>query len=187
MLANIEIKSGYEVVRGSITMREPGRFDLPLPPHVMDRVVAELEASGVLEFLRVLCPQGRFRTQNVLLSRPGSTQQKVHTDSAWSESVAAENPAPHYITVLVPLTKQTAETGGTRVWPGSHRSFNYTILNDPTKYVDTVSPLVEVGDALVFDGLLSHCGMANRSHEDRFFFYSSFSKGHDPNVDVTGV
>ena len=197
--ANVISQGSLQTVTGPLTMRQAGRFDIPIAATARDVLGEELESKGLLRFLRAVCPRGKFRTQNVLVSRPGSEQQRVHTDSVWDVSHAAKNPAPHYLTVLIPLTKPTAETGGTRVWPHSHSDFEWPLLNEAAvgnppdaqvkkgQFVDIVSPLLDVGDALVFDGLLSHCGMANRSHADRFFYYAAFCTGHDPNTDVTGV
>lgn len=50
-----------------------------------------------------------------------------------------------------------------------------------------VEPTLNKGDALVFDGLLTHLGMANNSEtSDRYFYYAALAKGHDRNTDVTG-
>lgn len=71
------------------------------------------------------------------------------------------------------------------MWPGTHVDEEADLSG--VSPVDVISPLIEMGDALVFDGLLSHCGMENVSREeDRFIFYAAFSSLHDPNTDVTG-
>jgi ectoine hydroxylase-related dioxygenase (phytanoyl-CoA dioxygenase family) len=91
----------------------------------------------------------------------------------------------------VRLSKHSAQQGGTRVWPRTHLDETREIVPE-RGYIDTIEPLLNVGDALVFDGLLCHCGMENLSGliddfpRDRFFYYAAFSSTHDPNTDVTG-
>mmetsp|Transcript_6082 Transcript_6082/g.7315 ORF Transcript_6082/g.7315 Transcript_6082/m.7315 type:complete len:163 (-) Transcript_6082:97-585(-) len=153
---------------------------------VLDRLIE----SEVFDFIRFICPRGRWRTHDILLSKPGSTRQVIHTDSSW-DGKRRRNPPIHYLTVLIPLTLQDRATGGTRVWPRTHRVKDAYVGHNED-YVDAVHPLLKVGDALIFDGLLSHCGMENRSGivgdkaRDRYFYYGAFASGHDPNTDVTG-
>ena len=58
-----------------------------------------------------------------MLSEPGSARQPIHTDSNW-DGHRNRDPRPHYFTILIPLTDQDLETGGTRVYPGTHRDIN---------------------------------------------------------------
>ena len=172
---------------GPLASRTQGRLDFPLPPAVAEETLAVLESSGVLRFAKMLCPRGSVRTNNIILSQPGSTRQPIHVDSAW-EGRKTRNPAPHYLTILVPLTPTRPAMGGTRLWPGSHRDADFTPTHDDAaSWVDATAPLIELGDVLVFDGLLAHCGMENASAAERYFCYVAFSAAHDPNVDVTGV
>ena len=173
-----------ELGGGMCAIRSKGRYDLPLPPRILSKLESELETRGIIRILKSICPTGKVRTGNVMLSGPGSERQPIHTDSAWS-GVPHLDPIPHYITVLIPLTIQDEETGGTRIWPKSHRDYNMEIKANEG-FVDTIEPILNVGDALVFDGLLSHCGMENVSNRDRYFFYIAFSNRHDPNTDSTG-
>lgn len=170
---------------GACAVRAKGRFDYQLPPSVTPRINKILEDKGLLKVLKYICPKATLRTENVMLSEPGSERQVIHIDSAW-EGFSFVDPLPHYITLLIPLTVQDEETGGTRVWPKSHRDYHRGIR--PSEgYVDMVEPLLNVGDALVFDGLLSHCGLENKSKDrDRYFFYLAVSTRHDPNTDSTG-
>ncbi len=79
---------------------------------------------------------------------------------------------------------QNSETGGTRVWPGTHLNEHLMII-EKEGFVDMIDPLLKIGDALIFDGLLPHCGLENKSKKDRYFFYLSFSSKHDHNTDLT--
>jgi hypothetical protein len=62
--------------------------------------------------------------------------------------------------------------------------------------VDCSGDVVSVGDALIFDGLLLHCGLENRYevtsknpkfYGGRYFYYAAFSRSQDPNVSATGI
>jgi ectoine hydroxylase-related dioxygenase (phytanoyl-CoA dioxygenase family) len=183
--ARAMIQIHREAGGGACAVRAKGRYDYQLPSSITPKVDKMLEEKGLLKVLKSICPKATVRTENVMLSAPGSERQVIHVDSAW-EAVSFVDPLPHYITVLVPLTVQDEETGGTRIWPKSHRNYHNGI--SPTEgYVDMVEPLLNVGDALVFDGLLSHCGLENKSKDrDRYFFYLAFSSRHDPNTDSTG-
>jgi len=170
---------------GDCAVRAKGRFDYPLPVGVARKVETALEEKGVLHLLRSLCPKAVIRTENIMLSEPSSERQPIHTDSSW-DGCSSKQPIPHYVTVLIPLTRQDKETGGTRVWPKSHASYDSKISGDKG-FIDMIEPKIKVGDALIFDGLLSHCGTENKSKDrQRYFFYLAFSSRHDPNTDATG-
>ncbi|GBG24124.1 Dioxygenase andA [Hondaea fermentalgiana] len=172
-----------EIVLSPLVTREPGRYDMPLPQEACFKVEQCLESTGLMAFVKYLCRGGKLRTQDIMLSTPGSTDQRCHTDSCWKGRDEI-NPKTHYMTVLIPLTVQDEETGGTRVWPKSHRRID--ALEWDKDFVDMVEPRLKRGDALVFDGLLSHLGMRNISTRNRYFYYAAFSNCHDPNTDVTG-
>lgn len=160
-----------------LAIRSKGRFDLPLPSNhkLPSTMIKVLEASKVLEILESYVKNGSIATQNVLLSQKGSIRQPIHTDHYKNG----------YATALIPLITQTSSTGGTRLFPKSHKKKGF----DPetAEFIDCVSPMVEKGDCIIFDGQLMHCGMENNSKEDRYFYYSAFCKGHDFNTDATQI
>jgi len=194
MRALIKQSGGVISVRAPLASRQAGRYDLPLPPAVADAWEGEA-LSDVLEFTRFLVPNGRLRASDVLLSEPGSERQAVHYDSSWDrERPGARsttprspvNPKLHYATILVPLTKPSKRTGSTRVWPRTHRNRALGASALARDYADTHD--VAVGDALVFDGLLAHCGLENVSEQiSRYFYYAAWSAEADPNTEVTGI
>ena len=102
--------------------------------------------------------RGIIRAQNVMLSAPGSINQPVHTDSQWGNR--RKNPKPHYLTVLIALTDQDLLTGGTKVYPGSHRDSRLAPRFEGGTVVGVEEPQSK-GTAIVFDGLLLHHGTAN--------------------------
>ena len=81
----------------------------------------KLRESGLMSLVQlILKGRGQIRAQNIMLSAPGSVEQPIHTDSQWDKR-RNRNPAPHYLTVLIPLVDQDLQTGGTRLHPGTHR------------------------------------------------------------------
>jgi hypothetical protein len=118
-----------------------------------------LDNSGVTALLEKLVRRGSYRTMNIMYVPPGSKEQEPHMDQEEGD----------YATVLIPLIRQTHQTGGTRVFIGNG-------------YIDFVEPLLMRGDALIFSGKLKHLGMANKSGVDRYIFYASFSNKKDKNV-----
>ena len=126
-------------------------------------------------------------TENIMLSASGSSCQPVHTDSSW-QGKRRKNPAPHYYTVLIPLVNQDKFTGGTRIYPGTHLDSTALTVDDGGLIPGIEDPQM-AGDALIFDGLLQHCGTPNVSDSpvvDRYFYYAAVCRGKDPNTEVTG-
>lgn len=180
-----------ETVLCPLTTRANGRYDMPIPPEARIPIEKTLEEKGLIDFVKYICPRGKFRTHDIMLSKPGSQRQRMHTDSSWMGK-ARTNPAPHYLTILIPLSVQDRHTGGTRVWPRTHRVKDPNV-GDDNAYIDCIEPILCVGDALLFDGLLCHLGLENTSGldnqsapRDRYFYYAAFASGHDPNTEVTG-
>jgi len=183
--AHIKHDGGTETVLSPATTRDTDRYDIPLPHQVCGPVLDAITENGILKFATHMCKQGKFKTQDIMLSKPGSVEQVAHTDSSWDD-ISCTDSRVTYLTILIPLTFQDVDTGGTRIWPRSHHVSEFT---DWKKSVDVVEPMLSIGDALVFDGLLVHCGMGNTStsKSDRYFYYAAFSSSHDPNTEVTGV
>ena len=179
------IKAQLEAGGYGLAQRGKGRFDLQLPTVLRPRIELVLKEKKVFKYLETLCPKARVTTENIMLSAPGAARQGVHTDSSWELYRSRGKPPIHYITVLIPLTEQTIETGGTRVWPRSHLNSSMEVSQD-TGFIDMLSPKLKVGDALFFDGLLAHCGLENTSEIlERYFFYLAFSTKFDENTSVT--
>lgn len=175
--AHIKESEDQITILSPLTTRSQGRFDLPLPSsHEIRQTMKQvLIDAKIMLILENYVKKGKIATQNVLLSKIGSVRQPIHSD----------HHKKGYLTALIPLITQTKKTGGTRLFPQSHLSKDF----DPnTKdYFDCVSPAVKKGDCVIFDGLLMHCGMENKSNKDRYFYYAAFCKGHDYNTDVTAT
>ena len=69
----------------------------------------------------------------------------------------------YLVNVMWPLDRFTAENGGTRLWPGSHRAQDTAELPEDEAVVPELAP----GDALLFLGSTLHGGGANQSDRPR--------------------
>ncbi len=98
---------------------------------------------------------------------PGEHPQPMHGDDI---VMARHLPLPHVpmmVTSMWALTDFTAENGGTRFVPGSHR-FPYTPESpDAPADVEVVSLEMPAGAVMIFHGSLWHGGGANVSQSDR--------------------
>jgi hypothetical protein len=88
---------------------------------------------------------------------PGSPAQRPHRDDG-SWSYAREMTGPLMVSVLLALTPFTAETGATRVWPGSHLWPRKRMVQDSDPFA---LALMAPGDAMFFRGDLLHGGGPN--------------------------
>ena len=190
-------------VKAPVCVRSEGRFDLELNDIAAKPINDSV--TDVVQFVQYLLNhRGKIKTQNVMLSEPGSARQPIHTDSNW-EGKRQRDPRPHYFTILIPLTDQDLETGGTRIFPGTHRDVNLGAKENGGTIEGVENPQ-KAGDALVFDGLLQHHGTENVTGQEkksdgndgssnsltitkkrnRYFYYMAIAVGADPNTYVTG-
>ncbi len=92
---------------------------------------------------------------------PGEHAQPLHPDDA-----IYPLPRPHpevVVNVMWPLQDFTAENGGTRIVPGSHR----WIDERPDETTPTVTVEVPAGSALIYAGSVWHGGGPNSTDKDR--------------------
>lgn len=190
--AHVKNCAGSVTVTAPVVERSHGRFDFPLSSNEVKNLGSNHALSspeGPVALVRYMCPRLKTTTHNVMVSRPGSYLQPVHTDSSWDRR-RRSNPRPHYYTILVALTRHDEHTGGTRLYPGTHRCEDAV-----TDTIEPVSLVLNAGDALVFDGLLLHCGMPNLSGSpghgaptERYMYYTAMSTNRvDENTRVTGL
>jgi ectoine hydroxylase-related dioxygenase (phytanoyl-CoA dioxygenase family) len=124
------------------------------------------------------------------ITKSGSPAMRLHTDQWWmpkpvmpfgprqpaanierkQQGLASPEPANHPISPQVTLTSLYAlvdidtEMGPTRFVPGSHLSGG---LPEDNRAYDEISPEMERGSAVVFDGRIWHGAAANRSQKER--------------------
>lgn len=102
----------------------------------------------------------RLRTTGFLVTPPQTRAQAWHCD-------AATSPKYSYFTVFLALTPSTKVNGATQF-----------------KVKTKVSqPELNIGDILLFDGSVTHRGMANKTHKHRISFYLVYAvRKKDPNI-----
>jgi hypothetical protein len=117
------------------------------------------------------CVLGAFGS---VVSFPGSPAQFRHRDSGSlfdDYSIDVQLP-PYALTVLIPLIDANAETGATRVWPGSHREPDF----DKAQAMPSESPDLPRGSVLMTDSRTVHGGSPNVSNRVRPIVYNSYHR-----------
>jgi ectoine hydroxylase-related dioxygenase (phytanoyl-CoA dioxygenase family) len=110
-----------------------------------------------------------------VISFPGAPDQVLHRDSTtmFGEDNETDKDMPFYsFNMLAPLVDCTAETGRTRLWPGTH----HIATVSEGLAVGSLDPDVSVGSVLLTDGRLLHRGAANRSEIVRPLLYYSYQR-----------
>lgn len=114
-------------------------------------------------------------TVSGIASFPGAPDQFLHRDA--KQLFGIDNQADHdlppfSVTMLVPLVDANAETGSTRIWPGSH----HIAGTEQGLATGSIDPEVRVGSALLTDGRVLHRGIANTSDRIRPLLYLTFHR-----------
>lgn len=117
------------------------------------------------------CVLGAFGS---VVSFPGAPAQFIHRDSAslYDDFNIDVKLPPYALTILVPLVDANAQTGSTRVWPGTHREPSF----DKAKEMPSESPDVPVGSVLMTDSRTLHGGSPNVSDRVRPIVYNSYHR-----------
>jgi len=74
---------------------------------------------------------------------------------------------PYALNLIIPLVPLNAANGTTRLWPGSH-----LVAKSRTQQMPSVDPEADLGDCLLVDYRLLHCGTANHSAHPRPILYN---------------
>ncbi|MEQ8603210.1 MAG: phytanoyl-CoA dioxygenase family protein [Marivibrio sp.] len=137
----------------------------PLIEH--DMVVALAD-----EFLLPHCANYQIGSLTAIEIMPGESEQALHRDDSLYPIQLAG--VELQIGVMWSLTDFTAENGGTRVVPGSHRFLRSWHLPDVSNWVSSVMPK---GSALFYLGSTWHGGGANNSNAPRAGLINTYSLG----------
>ena len=140
---------------------------------------------------RVLGDDVAIGAVSCVISFPGAPQQFIHRDSpSLFGDYAVDRELPAYaLTVLVPMVDANAETGSTRVWPGTHRVADL----GAAQHMASESPDVPFGSVLMTDSRVVHCGSPNVSNRIRPLLYTSYHRSwfrdwggyeHRPSVSI---
>jgi ectoine hydroxylase-related dioxygenase (phytanoyl-CoA dioxygenase family) len=104
---------------------------------------------------------------------PGGPGQEPHIDYPYWD-LYQRNSFPIGINSSFPLNAQatvlldafTAENGATAYWPGSQKTLHYPD-DDTAFHANAARQTGRAGDCVVFNGMVWHCAMPNRSDSDR--------------------
>ena len=99
-----------------------------------------------------------MNTGQVMIIGPGQSAQWLHRDADNWPLVLGPNERPVTISCMFALTEFTAETGATRVVPGSHRwsDFERTATDD-----EVIQAVMPAGSGLIYSGAVLHGGGKN--------------------------
>ena len=137
----------------------------PLIEH--DMVVTIADA-----FLLPHCANYQIGSLTAIEIMPGESEQALHRDDSLYPIQLAG--VELQIGVMWSLTDFTAENGGTRVVPGSHRFLRAWHLPDVSNWVASAMPK---GSALFYLGSTWHGGGANKSNAPRAGLINTYSLG----------
>jgi hypothetical protein len=180
------VKHGFR----EIVMRSPGRYEVSLAQcqKILDDDLPPLEAflkeSRSLSFIPSLLDAASWEDVRIchvslVVSFPDSPEQSWHADGG---HVSIQEHLPcHCLNIFIPLTDITLEMGPTELRPGTHyHTRNLAPMMLAAKARKTlrapVTPLLAVGDVLMFDYRVLHRGRANQSHSDRTILVLTVAK-----------
>ncbi|MCP4046983.1 MAG: phytanoyl-CoA dioxygenase family protein [Gammaproteobacteria bacterium] len=155
--------------RTMITVEISGRFNS-----------SELYANPLVFALvkKLMGNQVLLGTFGAVNSLPGAKNQHIHRDldNAYEqlnvpggvERILALLP-PYAITLFIPLVPFNAANGTTRMWPGSH-----LVTEKQAFQMSYIDPVVDIGDCILMDYRLLHCGTANNSGNVRPLLYLTY-------------
>ncbi len=111
-----------------------------------------------------------YESFGVISSFPGSTVQKLHSDSPhlFEDSDLARALPPFALTISIPLVDVDAMNGSTEFLPGTHR-----VVSSPASAEGAVWCNVPRGDCMIWDYRVRHRGQPNNGDEPRPMFYAT--------------
>ena len=155
---------------GSRTLRSNSILsDAPSAAALIDH---DLVVSVADEILLPFCASYQVGSMTAIEILPGEGEQALHRDD--SLYPIEINGMELEIGVMWALDDFTAENGGTRVVPGSHRFIRSWHLPDLSGWESTVMPK---GSVLFYLGSTWHGGGANRSAASRLGLINTYSLG----------
>jgi ectoine hydroxylase-related dioxygenase (phytanoyl-CoA dioxygenase family) len=106
-----------------------------------------------------------------------SNMQPLHPDDALIP-LGRPHERPIGCTCMFVITEFSAQTGGTRLIPGSHRApLDLLFSQDPAEMEKTIQPDLAPGSVLLFDHALFHGAADNHSEEWRLGLQVSYHAG----------
>jgi len=173
----------YDELFGAVNNRRH-RSDmfLPFDEPIVQRALLEVTSNlrPILDELEGMLESGILHELSSFISDPGSPNQCVHCDTPFLSDVE-----PLY-TFFVALQDVDDNMGHTTYLPGTHNQAAHRIFNGPQRQKDdliasskAVRSNLKIGDVVIFDSRVLHCGGANTSEGTRrILFYFTFTAGN---------
>lgn len=147
---------------GSLLTRAPAVDRL-----VMHPLIREIVEQALLPW----CERIALNLTQAIEIHPGASPQLPHRDQdMWQ---GPKGTLEYLVNVMWPLTRFTADNGGTRLWTGSHLDPEVAVLPE----AEAVVPMITPGDALIFLGSTLHGGGGNVSMAPRRGIVISYCLG----------
>lgn len=142
-----------------------------IAPYLADRRILDIAEACFGPYVRISCT-------DCVINHPGNERGYWHADWPYNQTNASHVQAPYpdtllHLSTIWMLSPFSAETGGTFVIPGSHRSSHNPSAGDmadidrdapyPTEFQVSGSP----GSVLLYDSRLWHAVAPNRSPQPR--------------------
>jgi ectoine hydroxylase-related dioxygenase (phytanoyl-CoA dioxygenase family) len=113
----------------------------------------------------------------VVIALPGAAEQRVHVDHSMlfpGDEAASMSAPPYALTAIIPLLDLDESTGSTEVWPRGPQLArpDLWLSKEPGS---TVLPL-KLGDAVLIDYRVCHCGTPNPGRVPRPVLYIVYSR-----------
>ena len=108
------------------------------------------------------CAAYWMNTGQVMIIGPGQTAQWLHRDADNWPLVLGPNERPVTISCMFALTEFTAQSGATRVVPGSHRWSDFERAATDDEVIQAVMP---AGSGLLYSGAVLHGGGENTTSD----------------------
>eukprot|EP00565_Helicotheca_tamesis_P003874 CAMPEP_0185726698 /NCGR_PEP_ID=MMETSP1171-20130828/2590_1 /TAXON_ID=374046 /ORGANISM="Helicotheca tamensis, Strain CCMP826" /LENGTH=279 /DNA_ID=CAMNT_0028395093 /DNA_START=38 /DNA_END=877 /DNA_ORIENTATION=- len=174
----VGVKHGYR----EIVMRSPGRYEvtygLSASKKPFDGAVADAKVEHIVRALFKGCDY-YLSSLSVVTATPGCPQQAWHADGGHVD--LSQHQPCHCLNVFLPLVDLTPQLGPTQVRPGTHHhTRNLAPMMLAAKARKTLrpplTPILNAGDALVFDYRVLHRGLPNVTANSRPILVMAFAK-----------
>jgi len=132
-----------------------------------------LKPKRLYSLIKEVLESDFFAEAGALPTFPGAKNGGWHRDvyTLFNDENLQLDLPPFYITVLIPLQDLDNYIGGTEFIENSHRLFQSN-FEGKMGYI----PECRAGDAIVFNGMMYHRGLANYSKNERKMLYIVFCK-----------
>ncbi|MBW2500461.1 MAG: phytanoyl-CoA dioxygenase family protein [Deltaproteobacteria bacterium] len=168
LLDELEVPRGDNAFLGHHTRRI---FNLLARHEIFRAIPAHPRTLPVIE--RILDNECLLSSLTAIEMGPGQAAQPLHCDDA---SYGLARPGPARVAIAIwALTDFTADNGGTRIVPGSHRFDRRPGRDDAPETIGVEMP---AGSVLFYNGSLWHGGGKNASSARRLGIVSNYCAGY---------